>query len=191
VLRSKIPLFVKLEAIFHLTNNFAYLFLVILAALQLPNMLLRRHMDRPELLLLDVPLFLATSGSIVLFYVTSHHVLYKDIWEALRRLPMTMALGIGLSINNARAVLEGLVGKESEFVRTPKHGIVQRSEGWTKKTYKASKTLATLVEIGFGLYFVATIAIAVLTGSWTSIPFLVLFVVGFLYVGSLSLYQSR
>jgi len=191
VLRSKIPLFVKLEAIFHLTNNFAYLFLVILAALQLPNMLLRREMERPELLLLDVPLFLATSGSIVLFYITSHHVLYKDIWEALRRLPMTMALGIGLSINNARAVLEGLVGKESEFVRTPKHGIVQRTEGWTKKTYKASKTLATLLEIGFGLYFVATIAIAMMTGSWTSIPFLVLFVVGFLYVGSLSLYQSR
>lgn len=191
VLRSKIPLYVKIEAVFHLTNNFAYLFLVILAALQLPNMLLRRHMDRPELLLLDVPLFVATSGSIVLFYVTSHHVLYNTIWEALRRLPMTMALGIGLSINNARAVIEGLIGKDSEFVRTPKHGIVKHTEGWSKKSYKAGKTLATLLEIGFGLYFVATIAIAVVTGSWTSIPFLVLFVVGFLYVGSLSLYQSR
>jgi len=191
VLRSKIPFFVKVEAVFHLTNNFAYLFLVILAALQLPNMLLRRTMDRPELLLLDVPLFIATSGSIVLFYVTSHHVLYNDIWEGLRRLPMTMALGIGLSINNARAVIEGLIGKDSEFVRTPKHGIVKRTEGWSKKSYKAGKTFATLVEIAFGLYFVATIGIAVMTGSWTSIPFLVLFVVGFLYVGSLSLYQSR
>jgi hypothetical protein len=68
---------------------------------------------------------------------------------------------------------------------------VKRTEGWSKKTYKAGKTFATLVEIAFGLYFVATIGIAVMTGSWTSIPFLVLFVVGFLYVGSLSLYQSR
>ena len=68
---------------------------------------------------------------------------------------------------------------------------MKRSEGWSKKSYKAGKTLATLLEIGFGLYFVATIGIAVMTGSWASIPFLVLFVVGFLYVGSLSLYQSR
>jgi len=191
VLRANVPLYVKIEAIFHLTNNFAYLFLVILAMLQLPNMLLRKEINNPELLLLDVPLFLATSGSIVLFYLTTHRVLYGNLWEAARRLPLMMALGIGLSINNARAVVEGLFGKESEFVRTPKHGVVQKTEGWSKKKYKAGKHIATLVEIGFGLYFVTTIVIAVLTGSWMSIPFLVLFMVGFLYVGTLSLYQAR
>ena len=191
VLRANIPLHVKIEAVFHLTNNFAYLFLVILACLQLPNMLLRKHMNAPELLLLDVPLFAATSGSIVLFYLTTHRVLYNDLWEAVRRLPLMMALGIGLSINNARAVLEGLFGGESEFVRTPKHGVVASNQTWTKKKYKAGKNLATLVEIGFGLYFVTTIGIAIFTGSWASIPFLVLFMIGFLYVGGLSLYQAR
>jgi cellulose synthase/poly-beta-1,6-N-acetylglucosamine synthase-like glycosyltransferase len=191
VLRAKLPLHVKIEAVFHLTNNFAYLFLVVLACLQLPNMLMRRSMERPELLLLDVPLFLATSGSIVLFYVTSHRALYESTWDAIKRLPMTMALGIGLSINNARAVLEGLFGGESEFVRTPKHGVVQKKESWTKKKYKASKNLSTYIELGFALYFVATITLAVLTGAWASVPFLVLFVVGFVYVGGLSLYQAR
>jgi hypothetical protein len=47
------------------------------------------------------------------------------------------------------------------------------------------------VEIGFGLYIVATILMAIVIGSWISIPFLVLFMVGFLYVGSLSLHQLR
>jgi cellulose synthase/poly-beta-1,6-N-acetylglucosamine synthase-like glycosyltransferase len=191
VLRAKIPFKVKLEAVFHLTNNFAYVFIVILACLQLPNMLLRKHLDIPELLLLDVPLFAATSGSIVLFYMTTHRVLYKDLWEAVRRLPLMMALGIGLSINNARAVMEGLFGGESEFVRTPKHGVTGNTQNWSKKTYKAGKTFATLVEVAFGLYFVFTIGLAVVTGSWMSIPFLVLFMVGFLYVGGLSLYQNR
>jgi len=191
VLRAKLPLHVKIEAVFHLTNNFAYLFLVILAMLQLPNMMLRREINNPELLLLDVPLFVLTSGSIVLFYLTTHRALYGNVWEAIRRLPLMMALGIGLSINNARAVLEGLFGGESEFVRTPKHGVVKNHEGWSKKKYKAGKTLATLVEIGFGLYFVATIGIAIALGAWMSIPFLVLFMIGFLYVGTLSLYQAR
>jgi len=191
VLRAKIPFKVKLEAVFHLTNNFAYLFLVILALLQLPNMLLRRGMNSPELLLLDVPLFAATSGSIVLFYLTTHRALYNNLWEAVKRLPLMMALGIGLSINNARAVVEGLFGNDLEFVRTPKHGVTENHQGWSKKKYRAGKMLHSAVEFLAGLYFVFTIVLAVVTGSWVSIPFLVLFMVGFLYVGSLSLYQAR
>ena len=78
VLRANIPVKVKLEAVFHLTNNFAYLFLVVLACLQLPNMLIRRRLNDPELLLLDIPLFAATSISIALFYLTTHRVLYGN-----------------------------------------------------------------------------------------------------------------
>jgi cellulose synthase/poly-beta-1,6-N-acetylglucosamine synthase-like glycosyltransferase len=191
VLRAKLPWHVKLEAVFHLTNNFAYLFLVILAMLQLPNMILRQQMQRPELLLLDVPLFALTSGSIVLFYLTTHRALYGNLWEAVRRLPLMMALGIGLSLNNARAVLEGIFGGESEFVRTPKHGVTQNGQSWTKAKYRAGKNFFSWVEFGFGIYFVATIALGVFIGAWASIPFLVLFMVGFLYVGGLSLVQGR
>jgi len=191
VLKAKVPWHIKLEAVFHLTNNFAYVFLILLALLQLPNMLLRQSMTAPELLLLDVPLFAATSGSIVLFYLTTHQALYNNVWEAIRRLPLMMALGIGLSLNNARAVAEGLFGKESEFVRTPKHGVVHNRENWVKKKYKAGKNVYAILEFVFGLYFVATIALALFIGAYMSIPFLFLFMVGFLYVGGLSLYQAR
>ena len=191
VLRAPIPWRVKVEAFFHLTDNFAYLFLVILAALQLPNMLLRRQMAHPELLLLDVPLFASTCGSIAAFYLVTHRALYDDTWTAVRRLPMMMALGIGLSINNARAVLEGLFGRDLTFVRTPKHGVTGVSGAWKPKRYRARWPAHSVVVLAFGLYFVVTIVLAVVTGSWLSIPFLVLFMVGFLYVGSLSLFQTR
>ena len=191
VLKARVPFHVKLEAIFHLTNNFAYVFLIVLALLQLPNMLMRQTMDNPELLLLDVPLFAATTGSIVLFYMTTHRALYTGLWDAAKQLPLMMALAIGLSLNNARAVAEGLFGGESEFVRTPKHGVVRNEQSWSKKKYKAGKNFFSLLEFGFGLYFVATIALGVYIGAWMSIPFLVLFMVGFLYVGGLSLYQAR
>jgi cellulose synthase/poly-beta-1,6-N-acetylglucosamine synthase-like glycosyltransferase len=191
VWRAKLPFRVKMEAVFHLTNNFAYLFLVALAVLQLPNMLLRHKIDNPKLLLLDVPLFIATSGSIILFYLSTHHFLKGNVWDAAKRLPLMMALGIGLSVNNAHAVLEGLFTRDAEFVRTAKHGITSRSESWKKRKYKATKNIATVLEVLFGLYFVFTIGLAAYTGAWTSIPFLVLFMVGFLYVGLLSLYQAR
>jgi cellulose synthase/poly-beta-1,6-N-acetylglucosamine synthase-like glycosyltransferase len=192
VLRADIPLKIKVECLFHLTNNFAYLFLVMLALLQLPNMLMRQKMNRPELLLLDVPLFASTCLSIIVFYLTTHRALYGNLREAVKRLPLMMALSIGLSINNARAVLEGLFGVQSEFVRTPKHGITRRKDGWISKRYKAGAgSLNTYLELGFGVYFVITIGLAVFVGSWVNIPFLVLFMVGFLYVGTLSLYQLR
>jgi hypothetical protein len=192
VIRADLPLKVKVECLFHLTNNFAYVFLVILAALQLPNLLMRQRMDRPELLLLDVPLFFTTCISIVVFYLTTHQALYGNLRDAVKRLPVMMAVSIGLSINNARAVLEGLFGIDSDFVRTPKHGVRDRRERWTSKRYRAgAANVATMVEIGFGLYIVATILMAIVIGSWISIPFLVLFMVGFLYVGSLSLHQLR
>jgi cellulose synthase/poly-beta-1,6-N-acetylglucosamine synthase-like glycosyltransferase len=192
VLRADIPLKIKVECLFHLTNNFAYLFLVILAVLQLPNMLMRQKMNRPELLLLDIPLFASTCLSIIVFYLTTHRALYGNLRDAIKRLPLMMALSIGLSINNARAVLEGLFGVQSEFVRTPKHGIERRADGWISKRYKAGAgSLNTYLELGFGLYFVFTIGLAVVTGSWMNIPFLVLFMVGFLYVGTLSLHQMR
>jgi cellulose synthase/poly-beta-1,6-N-acetylglucosamine synthase-like glycosyltransferase len=192
VLKADLPLKVKIECMFHLTNNFAYLFLVILAALQLPNLLMRQHMNKPELLLLDVPLFFTTCISIVVFYLTTHKALYGSLRDAVKRLPLMMAISIGLSINNARAVLEGLLGMESDFVRTPKHGVQSKSDGWAKKRYRAKMmNLSTFVEIGFGLYIVATMAWALATGLWLNIPFLVLFMVGFLYVGGLSLRQVR
>jgi cellulose synthase/poly-beta-1,6-N-acetylglucosamine synthase-like glycosyltransferase len=192
VLKANIPLKVKIECLFHLTNNFAYVFLVMLAALQLPNMLLRQRINNPELLLLDVPLFASTCLSIVVFYLTTHRVLYGNLKDAVKRLPLMMALSIGLSINNARAVLEGLFGMQSEFVRTPKHGIEKREESWITTKYRAGKgSLGTYLELGFGIYFVVTIGIAIATGSYVSIPFLVLFMVGFLYVGTLSLFQLR
>lgn len=191
VLKADIPWRVKMEVVFHLTNNFAYLFLVLLAMLQLPNMLIRRHMDHPELLLLDIPLFAATCGSICVFYLVTHRALYDNLWDAIKRLPLMMALGIGLSVNNARAVLEGLFGKDLEFVRTPKHGVSAKRDDWKKKKYKASFPVHSLVELGFGLYFVVTIVLAIITGSWITIPFLVLFMIGFLYVGTLSFFQAR
>ncbi len=183
VLKSDLPLKIKLEAVFHLTNNFAYLFLVLLAMLQLPNMLIRSQMQSPWWLLLDVPLFVATCGSITAFYIVAHRALYPNYKVALKRLPMTMAVGIGLSINNSKAVLEGLFSQSNVFVRTPKHGNLIASGRLKDNRYCRRRGKRSYVEFAFAVYFILTMAAALLTGSWPSIPFLILFTVGFVYVG--------
>ena len=103
-----------------------------------------------------------------------------------------MSLGIGLCINQSRAVFEALLGKTSgEFIRTPKHGVRLRFEEWTKKRYRAAKTVVPLIEMAFALYFAVALVLAAFGGHWVSLPFLLLFLIGFGYVGVLSLHQSR
>jgi cellulose synthase/poly-beta-1,6-N-acetylglucosamine synthase-like glycosyltransferase len=183
---------VKLEAFFHLTNNFAYPLLLLLSILLLPNLLVRTHHGWREVLLIDLPLFFGTTLSIASFYITSQREIQRNWKPTLRRLPLMMSLGIGLCINQTRAVIEALFDSESgEFVRTPKHGVVRRFEGWTAKKYRATKTLIPFVEVLFAVYFAVASVIAVGAGHYVSLPFMLLFTMGFGYVGVLSLHQTR
>jgi cellulose synthase/poly-beta-1,6-N-acetylglucosamine synthase-like glycosyltransferase len=192
ILKSNVPWKVKLEAFFHLTNNMAYLLLCLLAILLLPNLLLRTEHGIREVLLIDLPLFFGTTLSIASFYLVAHRQLYGNVSSAIRRLPLLMSLGIGLSINNARAVLEGLFGHDSEFIRTPKHGVAEKTDAeWKKKRYRAARTFVPLVEFAFAAYFVVALVVAARGGHWLSMPFLALFLVGYLYVATLSVHQTR
>ena len=108
----------------------------------------------------------------------------------LRRLPLVMSMGIGLCVNQTRAVLEALIGRETEFVRTPKHGIRGKLESWSSKKYRAAKSITPFLELALAAYFVVAIGVAVDHHHYLSIPFLGLFLCGFGYVGWLSLWQG-
>jgi hypothetical protein len=102
-----------------------------------------------------------------------------------------MALGIGLCVNQAKAVLEALVGHETGFTRTPKMGISGRDHSWLSKRYRAITSLQPLLELALGAYLTSAIYFALDKGVWFSLPFLILFQWGFFYVGVMSLVQGR
>jgi len=192
ILRSKVSFSVKLEAFFHLTNNFAYPLLLLMSMLLLPNLLLRARHGWREVLVIDLPLFFGTTLSVVSFYITSQREIQRDWRATIKRLPLMMSLGIGLCVNQTRAVFEALFGGNSgEFVRTPKHGVVRKFEGWTAKKYRGAKTVVPWVEVTFAIYFGVATVLAAFAGHWISMPFLILFAMGFGYVGVLSLHQTR
>jgi hypothetical protein len=93
-------------------------------------------------------------------------------------------------VNQTRAVLEALFGRETEFVRTPKHGIRGRLESWSSKRYRAAKSVTPFIELALAAYFVVSIGVAFEHGHYISIPFLALFLCGFGYVGWVSLWQG-
>ena len=191
ILASDLPFIVKREAFFHLTNNVAYLLMVLLSVLMPLSMVVRFQHGLYGTLFLDLPFFLTATASVCFFYVASLREQGGGWWDRLKYLPFLMSLGIGLAINNARAVVEALLNQQSAFTRTPKTGAEGKQlRVKVKKSYLGLKTQASIVELAFGLYFTGALHYAVEKEIWTSIPFLLLFQVGFLYVGLSSLLQG-
>ena len=191
ILRSEQPLRVKAEAFFHLSANFNYPLMCVLSVLMAPSMIIRYNMGWYEMLLIDIPLFLAATASVANFYMVCQRELYPQTWtERLKYLPFLMSIGIGLAVNNTKAVFEALFHKPSEFARTPKYGVEGRADDWSQKKYRQNVAVQPLIEVALGLYFTATLFYALANGIYGTVPFLMLFQVGFLYTGLLSLFQQ-
>jgi cellulose synthase/poly-beta-1,6-N-acetylglucosamine synthase-like glycosyltransferase len=190
ILRAKVPLSVKAEAFFHLTANFNYPLMCVLSVLMFPSMVIRYNMGWYEMMLIDVPLFFAATFSVCNFYMVCQREIHDDWFTRIKYLPFLMSIGIGLSINNTRAVFEALLNKQSEFARTPKYHIEGASDEWIGKKYHQSVAVQPLIELALGLYFTATVFYALANQIYGTLPFLVLFQVGFLYTGLLSIVQQ-
>ncbi len=190
ILRADVPLGVKAEAFFHLTANFNYPLMCVLSVLMFPSMVIRYNMGWYEMMLIDIPLFFAATFSVCNFYMVCQREIHDDWRTRLKYLPFLMSIGIGLSINNTRAVFEALFNKQTEFARTPKYRIEGDSDEWVGKKYRQSVAVQPLIELGLGLYFTATVFYALANGIYGTVPFLVLFQIGFLYTGLLSIVQQ-
>ena len=102
-----------------------------------------------------------------------------------------MALGIGLTITNTKAVIEALIGKESAFARTPKYHVESKKDKVGATKYRKRLGWVPWLELAIGSYFALTVYYAIQNENYVTIPFLLLFVVGYWYTGLMSLLQGR
>ena len=191
VLRSGIRFRLKLEAFFHLTANLNYPLLLLAAVLMVPALFVRTPGGAPSFLAVDLPLFCAAALSMVNFYAVSQRAVRRDWLSQLKWVPLAIAVGFGLSVNNTRAVLGALRRGRPHFRRTPKYGVVDRSDVWRAKRYRQTRAGQPFVELALGLYFTVAAIGALAGGLFAAVPVLCIFQCGFLYVGGVSLAQQR
>jgi cellulose synthase/poly-beta-1,6-N-acetylglucosamine synthase-like glycosyltransferase len=187
--RSDVPFSVKVEATFHLTSNFAYLLLILLCFLIYPNQQSQPDFGKLTYYIINVPIFFFSSVSVIVFYLFSQKALRPGTWwKEIPYLPLLLALGIGMSISNAKAVIEAIFNHQTAFVRTPKYGISQnKATDWKKSSYKAIKTLTPFVELLFGFFFLFIVIEAAMKGNVSSAILLLPFPIGFFYTSLASL----
>ena len=132
--------------------------MVIMTAALIPGDDLRFYQGWFQMLLIDVPLFTASSFSIAVFYVMSQRELFPKTWKrTFLYLPFLMALGIGLTVTNTKAVMEALLGIKSAFVRTPKYRVEKKGEKSQAAKYRKRLKLAPWIELLLGCYFLLAI----------------------------------
>jgi len=192
IFRSNVPRRIKIEAVYHLTANLSYPLMVVMSALLVPAMICRFYQGWFQMLIIDVPLFTASSFSIAVFYVMSQRELFPKTWmKTFLYLPFLMALGIGLTVTNTKAVMEALLGIKSAFVRTPKYRVAKKGEKSQAAKYRKRLVLAPWIELALGTWFFLAILYTFSNHNYFTAPFLILFVIGYWYTGLMSLLQGR
>jgi cellulose synthase/poly-beta-1,6-N-acetylglucosamine synthase-like glycosyltransferase len=179
------------EAFFHLTANMAWVVMIPLAILLPISCVVRISHGWFEVLLVDLPFFTMATLSVLMFYAVSQAEQGRGWWDRVKLLPFVMALGIGLSVNNARAVVEALMGYQTGFVCTPKAGVGGPAAVKRKGSgYRALATFQPLVELALAAYMTYGVAYLLERRVYYSVPFLVLFQLGYGYVATVSIYEG-
>jgi len=189
----RLPLRVKLEQALRLTGNLAAPLVIVLAIINFPVLIVRYNQGLFHLFVLDVPILTLSTISVVLFYIVPQWHLYPKTWkQSLKYIPFVLSMGIALTFSNARAVLEAVFGVKTPFVRTPKYGLQDSKDAsWVKKSYTRRRFQVPVLETSFAIYFLFTIWYAVYSHIIGTIPFLLIYFVGYAYAAVMSIIQSR
>lgn len=182
----------KIQAIIHLTQYMVHPMISILAIFSLPLAYVlkpEKIIYSPVVLLLLFFLFLGVCAPTFL-YIVSIKSGYQRWWKKSLFIPALMCVGTGVAVNNTKAVIEALLNLKSDFIRTPKYGITKRGSKYMKKQYTLERKYLFIFEFLLGFYCIIGFIYYTSNNNFIFGPFLLLYAMGFLYIGMLSLLQG-
>jgi len=186
VFKSSLPLKTKLECYVHLTSNIVFPFIIIVAFLNVPVVIIKNTVGGFDTFYSLMSIFVLASMSTFLFYMFAQRAIHLDWRRRLLLFPVFLAGSMGLAVNNTKAVLEALFNKKSGFARTPKAG--DNKITWKKMQYKQRRINGLVfIEIFMALYFIVGIIISAAYLEIAAIPFQFMFLMGFGTVAYMSL----
>lgn len=190
LVKRKIPFETKIQAFVQLTRHFAYPLLLIqflaLPILLASNMNLHVIKYVPAL---TIATYLALGPMAYLLVI--YNLWGKDWKQKAKVLPYLLIYSAGMAVNNTVAVFDGIFGQKNEFLRTPKYGIIEKTDDWKDKAYNLPFTKTTLLELFFGVYGMLGILIAIFSKNPVFAPIIAIPTIGFFYIAYLSLAHSK
>ncbi len=194
VYSSSLPLKTKFHATFHLLNSSIFVLLLFGGIISLPVLYIK-HLHPEINFYFHIASFLLIGFMSIGFF----------FWVASKKAPYTksndwfipsfftfMTISMGLSYHNAVAVLEGLWGRKTPFIRTPKFNATSQEAKIKGNKYVTHKVdLNTIMELLLGLYFLAGVVMAFIINDVGLLAFHTMLAIGLLTVSYQSLKGTR
>jgi cellulose synthase/poly-beta-1,6-N-acetylglucosamine synthase-like glycosyltransferase len=188
VFKSSLPYKIKLECFIHLTSNIVFPFIILVAILNIPLVVIKNTVGGYDGYYTLMSVFVLASISTFMFYMFAQRAIHLDWRRRLLLFPVFLAGSMGFAVNNTKAVLEALINKKTGFERTPKYNIEGEKDQWKNKKYVQKRIHWTvIIELLLALYYVVGIAISAYYLEIAAIPFQLMFLLGFGTVGWMSL----
>ena len=187
----------KIHGLLHLLNSTMFLNIFIVAVLSIPILYIKNEYAHLKMYFYIMSFFIvSTLIFFICYWYTFKNMYGGGIKQFLKYIAMFFtffSIAMGFSLHNSIAVLEGHLGKRSEFVRTPKFNINTLKDSWKGNIYLKKKLSVNVVFEGilalyfaFGMY--SAFVVGDQGGDFGLFPFhLMLFIgFGFVFVKSLS-----
>ena len=194
VLRMPASKTTKIHAIFHLLNSSVFIPLLVAAVLSIPMLYIKHSHPEFKTLFNIGSVFLIGFFSVGFFYWVAAKNIRRSKYSGyfLKYFPLYLSVSMGLSLHNALAVLAGLTGSKSAFIRTPKFNVISKMDSWKKNSYIIRKlSIITVLEGILGMYFLAGIIYGVMINDFGLIFFHIFLAVGFIMVFLYSVFSLK
>ncbi|MCO7184396.1 glycosyltransferase family 2 protein [Tenacibaculum sp. XPcli2-G] len=196
---STIPFKTKLHGTLHLLNSSMFTCIFLVAVLSIPMLYIKNEYAHLKIYFLVMSFFIVSTFIFFICYWFMYKRTYGGgFWNFIKYIGAFFAffsIAMGFSLHNTIAVLEGHLGKKSEFVRTPKFNIKSLKDSWKNNKYiRKRPSLHVIIEgllalyFAFGMYSAFTVGDQ--GGDFGLFPFHLMLFVGFGYVFFKSIFSK-
>jgi cellulose synthase/poly-beta-1,6-N-acetylglucosamine synthase-like glycosyltransferase len=181
---SNIRLGQKIHGTAHLLSSLVFICILTCSILSIPMLLLKNALPAYSKYFLLMSFFLISLLILSVFYYCSLHRRSQNRFRTFAHFvvmfPAFLSMSMGISLHNTIAVLEGLLGFKSPFIRTPKFNLSTKNKTWKNNKYlNKSISLLTLCEGFLSLYFLSGVVIAIYFRDFALLPFHLMLTMGF------------
>jgi cellulose synthase/poly-beta-1,6-N-acetylglucosamine synthase-like glycosyltransferase len=191
VVGSDLPIKSKLHGIMHLLNSTMFLNVLIVAVLSIPMLYIKNEYAHLKVYFIVMSFFVLSTLIFFICYWYMYRNTYgggfKNFVTYIGMFFTFFSVAMGFSLHNSIAVIEGHIGKRSEFVRTPKFNLSAVGGNWRANKYLRKKLSPHVILEGllmlyfaFGMY--SAFIVGDQGGDFGLFPFHLMLFVGFGFV---------
>jgi cellulose synthase/poly-beta-1,6-N-acetylglucosamine synthase-like glycosyltransferase len=187
ILAKNIPFKTKFHGVMHLLNSSMFLCVFIVAVLSIPMLYIKNSYGHLGWIFEVTSFFIVST--IILFvcywftYKSIQGSSFDNFIDYIKLFFTFFSIALGFSLHNSIAVLEGHMGKRSEFVRTPKFNLSNLKDSWKTNKYLATKLSPNMIlEAALMIYFLFGMYSAIPLNDFGLFPFHFMLFLGFGFV---------